>query len=543
MDRRKVWNQGYKQNCKFSVGANDAKPSPNKLALHELYNCKCPDCGGHIETLSLSESESDGLQKAFNKMVRWMYDNKKTNVSVNDLEQKHANAFYNEVSQTLQSGVDKGIAHVVPFITQRDLKENIYVFSGAKTFAELKELSGLLVDENGHIKPFNKFWQDTRSIHSDYNQKYLEAEYIFATQSAMMASKWHEFEADGDRYYLQYRTANDDRVRDSHRLMHNITLPRTDPYWNRYFPPNGWRCRCTAVQVRKQKYEATDSKYAMAAGDKATGGNNEIFRFNPGKDNVIFPEHHPYLKSLSSKDREVVNKIASESVGIKTKDDVTASITEINKEKKWFERGVGKLEITQKANVNGSTDMNGNIWLTKERLDKTISGIDKLSKKEEIDFEEADALATYWHEITHNRNKIGNMSMTRQQVRRMELANEYVARNTLDEFYGAFSVDVQHKEFTTNRRSTGYNRMVRNYAKIVEKTELETKDVVSKVKKHLFEERYDKQNKGLTNALDGAKKSDGKKLTKTEINKLVKYCDEKTESDFETYINNLIGSK
>lgn len=476
-----------------------------------------------------------------------MYDNKKSNVTTNDLDQKQAKALYTEISNTLQGGFDKGIAHVVPFITKRDLKENIYIFSGAKTYAELKELSELLIDKDGHIKPFNKFWQETRSIHTEYNQRYLEAEYIFATQSAMMASKWNEFEADGDRYNLQYRTANDDRVRESHWLMHDITLPPSDPFWNKYFPPNGWRCRCTTVQVRKSKYKESDSQQAQSLGEKATytegkNGNNtaEIFRFNPGKESVIFPEYHPYLKSLNSKDREEVKKIASESLDITTKDDVTTSITEINKEKQWFERGVKKLDVTRKANVNGSTDMNGNIWLTKDRMDKTISGINKLSKKEEIEFDEADALATYWHEITHNRNKIGNMRMTRLQTRYMELANEFVARNTLDEFYGAFGVDVQHKEFITNRSSTGYNRMVRNYAKIVEKTGLENKDVVDKVKKHLFEEKYNNQNKGLTNALDGAKKSDGKKLTKTEINKLVKACDENNEKDFETFLDNII---
>lgn len=497
--------------------------------------------------MALSETENNDLQKAFNKLARWVFDNKKTNISSDDLDQKHAKALYNGISNVLQDGFNKGIAHNVPFITKRDLTENIYIFSGAKTFAELKELSSLLTDANGHIKPFNKFWQETRSIHSEYNKNYLEAEYIFATQSAMMASKWHEFESDGDRYNLQYRTANDDRVRESHWLLHNTTLPPSDPFWEKYFPPNGWRCRCTVVQVLKRDYDKSDSDQAQAQGAKATyteGKNGQntsaIFRFNPGKDEIIFPDHHPYLKALSSKDREVVKKIAGESMDITTKNDVVSAITDINNDKQWFEHGVGKLEITTKARVNGSTDMNGNIWLTKDRMEKTISGIDKLSKKEEVDFDEADALATYWHEITHNRNKIGNMYMTRLQTRYMELANEFVARNTLDEFYAAFGSKLQHPEFTTNRASTGYNRMVRNYAKIVEKTGLDNKDVVDKVQKHLFEEKYNNQNKGLTNALNGAKKTNGKYLTKTEINKLVKACDENNEKDFETFLDNII---
>jgi len=153
----------------------------------------------------------------------------------------------------------------------------------------------MLMDDTGNIKPFSKFWQETESIYSQYNKLHLQAEYIFATQSAQMALKWNEYEADGDRYNLQYRTAADDRVRDSHAALHNTTLPPSDQFWKDYFPPNGWRCRCTAVQVRKSKYTESESTEAQNAGALATDGKNNIFRFNPGKEQVIFPKHHPYF--------------------------------------------------------------------------------------------------------------------------------------------------------------------------------------------------------------------------------------------------------
>lgn len=426
---------------------------------------------------------------------------------------------------------------------KRNLSENIYVFSGAKMYQELKELSGLLLDTGGNIKPFNKFWQDVQSIYPEYNQSYLEAEYIFATQSAQMASKWNEYETDGDRYNLQYRTANDDRVRESHWLLHNTTLPPSDPFWNDYFPPNGWRCRCTTIQVRKSKYPESDSTQAVHLGANATEGKNNIFRFNPGKQQVIFPEHHPYLKKLSGVERKTLEKKAGEVSEIKTADDVVNTINQLAKGKDWFERGFNKLEVTRKAGINGSTDMNGRIWLTKERMDKTISGINKLSKGEEITFDEADSLATFWHEITHNRSKTGNMYTTRLQTKYMELANELVSRNTLSEFYKAFGSELQYSELVLNRKSTGYNRMVNNYQTIIEKTGLKKDDIVGKVKDHLFNEKYNDQKIGLTKALSGAKKSDGTKLTKSEINHLVVQCDELTNSDFDSYINKYIGEK
>lgn len=448
--------------------------------------------------------------------------------------------FLNGINALLQDGFNQGVEHSVPYVMRRNLSENIYVFSGAKTYAELKELGGLLLDGEGRVKSFHKFWQEVQGIHKDYNKNYLEAEYIFATQSAQMASRWNEYETDGDRYNLQYRTAGDDRVRDSHRLLHNTTLPPSDPFWNDYFPPNGWRCRCTAVQVRKSKYPESDSAQAVQLGTNATEGKNNIFRFNPGKQQVIFPEHHPYLKKLSGVEHEMLERKAGEVYDIKTANDVVNAINQLAKDKGWFERGFNKLEVTRKAGVNGSTDMNGKIWLTKERLDKTISGINKLSKGEQVTFDEADSLSVFWHEVTHNRSKKGNTYMTKLQIRYMELANEFVARNTLDEFYAAFGSKVQCPELITNREKTGYNRMVRNYQNIVGKTGLDKEKVVGDVKKHLFDEAYTDQKNGLTKALEGAKKKDGTKLKKAEINSLLEECMRKKEDAFEDFINLVI---
>lgn len=194
----------------------------------------------------------------------------------------------------LNDAVRRGIEHNVPSEMQRYLRENVHIFSGLKTFHQLKEVSALLMDGDT-VKPFSRFWQDVQKIHKNYNQNYLQAEYIFATQSAQMASKWSEFEADGDRYNLQYRTAYDDRVRESHAALHNVTLPPSDPFWDKYYPPNGWRCRCTTVQVRKSKYPESVSEEARMAGAEATAGKNELFRFNPGKERRIFPDKHPYF--------------------------------------------------------------------------------------------------------------------------------------------------------------------------------------------------------------------------------------------------------
>ena len=256
--------------------------------------------------MSISGTENDELQRSFNKAARWIFKEKKTKIQPGDINENSVQSLVDTINSVLQDGFNNGIEYNVPYSLQKKLSEDIYVFSGAKTYDELKELSSKLLDENSNIKPFNEFWKDAQTIHADYNKAYLEAEYIFATQSAQMASKWQEFETDGDRYYLQYRTANDDRVRKSHALLHDTTLPPSDPFWDKYYPPNGWRCRCTVVQVRKNKYPESNSTQAMQYGADATKGKNNIFQFNPGKQKVIFPKHHPYFKQLTNTEHQTL---------------------------------------------------------------------------------------------------------------------------------------------------------------------------------------------------------------------------------------------
>lgn len=178
---------------------------------------------------------------------------------------------------------------------RKRLTRSNYIFSGMKTFHELNEAFPSLLDSNGNRKTFEAFLNDVRKIDNTYNSNYLRAEYNFVQSSAEMAAKWERFSEDGDRYNLQYRTANDSKVRPEHAALNGVTLPPSDPFWEEYYPPNGWNCRCTVVQVRKSKYPATPHEEAMALGEEALQRDTKgIFHFNPGKQNKTVPDYNPY---------------------------------------------------------------------------------------------------------------------------------------------------------------------------------------------------------------------------------------------------------
>lgn len=178
---------------------------------------------------------------------------------------------------------------------RRRLTRSNYIFSGMKAFHELHEAFPSLLDENGNRKPFERFLNDVQSIDKTYNSNYLRAEYNFVAASAEMAGRWEQFMRDGDRYNLQYRTQRDDKVRPEHAALDRVTLPPSDSFWEEFYPPNGWNCRCTVVQVRKSKYPATSHDEAMRLGDEALQRDTKgIFRFNPGLEQKTVPDYNPY---------------------------------------------------------------------------------------------------------------------------------------------------------------------------------------------------------------------------------------------------------
>ena len=225
-------------------------------------------------------------------MMRTLYKVEGAQFRIEILETPKMRNFIEAHAAALDSSFEK----VAMSNTMRKrLQRSDYIFSGMKTFHELNEAFPSLLDENGNRKSFEQFLNDVQSIDSTYNANYLRAEYNFVQASAQMAAKWESFMQDGDWYNLQYRTAGDDKVRPEHAALDRVTLPITDPFWEEYYPPNGWNCRCTVVQVRKSKYPVTPHDEAMALGEEATGKDTKgIFRFNAGLEQKSVPDYNPY---------------------------------------------------------------------------------------------------------------------------------------------------------------------------------------------------------------------------------------------------------
>lgn len=235
---------------------------------------------------------SEEVSKGFKDAMKAIFNQKGSSFSIDIMADGNVQNLIEAHTSVLDRNLQR--LEMSDLMRQRLTRSN-YIFSGLKTFHELNEAFPSLLDENGNKKTFERFLNDVRKIDETYNANYLRAEYNFVQASAEMAAKWEGFMEDGDHYYLQYRTQHDDKVRPEHASLDRVTLPPSDSFWESYYPPNGWNCRCTVVQVLKRKYEPTPHDEAMSLGEEALQTDKKgIFRFNSGKEQKTFPDYNPY---------------------------------------------------------------------------------------------------------------------------------------------------------------------------------------------------------------------------------------------------------
>lgn len=56
--------------------------------------------------------------------------------------------------------------------------------------------------------------------------------------------------------YWQYLAINDNRTRPAHALLDNKVYPANHAFWNTWFPPNGFRCRCSVIGLTAEQVAA-----------------------------------------------------------------------------------------------------------------------------------------------------------------------------------------------------------------------------------------------------------------------------------------------
>ncbi len=205
---------------------------------------------------------------------------------------------YSAIGNSLFSSVTTGFKATLAQLEEqairlgllKEFQRNVFAFSAAKTFQQVKDMSGQ-VFRGGQKVAFGEFKKSADQIFGIYNETWLAVEQRTAVNQAFAGQQWVGIqERKEDLPLLQFQTVGDDRVRDDHAALDNIVKKVDDPFWDSFMPPIDWNCRCIVQQLGEGEADISEEK--KSSFEKP----NKLFNMNPGKDQLIFREDHPYFK-------------------------------------------------------------------------------------------------------------------------------------------------------------------------------------------------------------------------------------------------------
>lgn len=106
---------------------------------------------------------------------------------------------------------------------------------------------------------------------------------IFKTNIQSMYQAGHykkQMEVADSRPYWQYVAVMDMRTRPEHAEQDGKVYRADDPYWDVWYPPNGFNCRCTVRTLSESELEREGLSISSEMPEETP---DEGFSFNPGK--------------------------------------------------------------------------------------------------------------------------------------------------------------------------------------------------------------------------------------------------------------------
>ena len=187
-----------------------------------------------------------------------------------------------------------------------ELRTNIYLFSAAKTYQQIRTMSSALIDDNGTILPFKQFREKANETYDLYNKTWLQTEYDTAIGQAQAARKWNVIETNKDVLpLLEYSAVIDSRTSEICRPLDGIIAPVGDAIWKKVAPLNHFNCRCLLRPISEGKLTSESVKKSKV--EETEGMMQDLFKMNPGIDGYVVSKEHPYY-DVAPKDKAFARK-------------------------------------------------------------------------------------------------------------------------------------------------------------------------------------------------------------------------------------------
>ncbi|AVM53621.1 hypothetical protein C4H11_12410 [Bacteroides zoogleoformans] len=153
------------------------------------------------------------------------------------------------------------------------------------------DIAAQLTDEDGQLKPFERFAGDVRPMLDHQVERWLRTEYDTAVIRAHQAADWRRYMEQAhilpNLRWLPTTSATPDIV---HKQFWSIelTLPVEHPFWNAHRPGDRWNCHCSLEATDDPPYAGVRNSENHPA-EQARAGIGQ----QPGHGREVIQRHAP----------------------------------------------------------------------------------------------------------------------------------------------------------------------------------------------------------------------------------------------------------
>ena len=164
-------------------------------------------------------------------------------------------------------------AFTVAGVMRQDLLQDIRgalsdALNGGETLAQFQARIQPVLENKGWWGKGLIFDRETGEITGKaLNPRRLKTIFQTNMQSAYSAGRFKQQLANADlRPFWEYVAILDSRTRPAHRSQAGRVFPYDDPYWQTFYPPNGWNCRCRVRTRSARDIEREGLQVSSSAG-------------------------------------------------------------------------------------------------------------------------------------------------------------------------------------------------------------------------------------------------------------------------------------
>lgn len=356
---------------KKKIPANNPQPKINTAAAYldietkDRYPFAC-SCGKHA--VAVAEPLKAALTALTKEMIKAIFYKEKT-------AGIYGNLIVTEALY-LVAGLRDNFETFSPYVGQDQLmlqmmEYNLFEFSASKTEARFASAMDLLVDESGTLRGFSAFENAVLEKQQDFNKNWLETEYNLSVATGQNSAAYSRFMAEKDTVtnFVQYSTAGDDQVRDTHRILDGKIFSLDDKEAMKLWPPNGFGCRCEFLQyVGNTKGKLTTGSDAIGMMySKDPKFEKSQFEINRGDLKEVFTKKQFYSDNKDLP--EQLNKMTFDKYGLKKWDDFKDTLKPIKLDSSITSDNKSELFKKQKnTNYMGFEDYLGRKMTIKEKV-------------------------------------------------------------------------------------------------------------------------------------------------------------------------------